>query len=301
MDDNLFKNQYYQYLQESFDVIKIFEKYRKKLLLKVVFISLLFFSFALVLVYILSVMIIKSMYNPILFPVLLFMLYACLLKSITTVILTDRQYQIKYNEEIMPLILYPVANFKDWPKNKNTEAVIDSKLFKNFDTQEDSSCVFGYYKTSSITISDTRLTLPVKASGKPDIFKGTIIQIDIEKFIKNHIIFLSKNLSKNFKYPMFKINVEGIEEYLSAYAKNNSDMEFIAEKFFDLLKKIAKAYDAKSFAFSYKNNTVLIAMKQRKAKPFGYLFKSLVKLKNYDEFIEKLIVIYEIADYMNNN
>ena len=301
MDQNILKSQYYQYFNDCLDVIKHFEKYRKKVLVKAILLSFLFFLCAMAIVYVLSIMILHSSYNPILFPILLFCLYACLLKAITTIILTDRQYQQKFNEEILPLILHPVANFKNWPKNQNTEEIIDTKLFQNFDTQEDVSCVFGYYKSSSITISDTKLTLPVRAASKPDIFKGIIIQIELQKNINNHIILISKNLKVNFKYPRLKININNFEEYLSAFAKNNSDNDFICEEFFEIMKKFALAYCAKSFGFSYRNNTIITSMEQRKAMPFGYLFKSVLNLKNYDEFIEKLIVIYDLVDFMTEN
>ncbi len=299
MSEKDFKSIYYKFLNDSFDVIKQFEKDRKRLLIKACWVSFLFFIGALVLICFLCCMILKSIFNPFLFAILLFVLYVCLLKTITTIILTDRSYQQKFNEKILPLLLRPVANFKNWPKNKNTDVVIDSQIFPNFDTQEDVSCIFGYYKRSSITICDTRLTLPVKALEKPDLFKGVIIQFEVEKCINNHVILISKNENKNNKYVYFKTNIEGLDEHLNAFAKNNSDIEFLNEKFLNIIKKVAFAYRARSFSFSYKNNTVLIAMRQRKAMPFGYIFKSLVKLKNYDEFIEKFTVIYEFIDFLN--
>ena len=299
MSEKDFKCQYYDYLNENLEVLKQFEKYRKKLLFKTIFFSFLFFLFALVIVWVISFLILKNIYNPVLFPLLLFFLYVFLLKSMSTIILTDRQYQQKFNEEILPLISAPIANFKNWPKNQNTAAIIDSKLFPNFDTQEDLSCLFGYYKGNSITISDTRLTLPVRASEKPDIFKGIIIQADVEKNIKNHVILISKNENKNNKYKSFKTGISELDENLYTFVKNDSNMEFICSRFWEILKRFASAYCAKSLSFSYHNNTVIAAMKQRKAMPFGYLFKSLINMKNYDEFIEKFIVIYELVDFLS--
>ncbi len=297
-----FKTQYYKCLEDNFQNIKIFEIYRKKLIIKTFFISLIFFAGALVSVFSLSFMILKNYFNPVLFAFLLFALYVCCLKSITTLIITDRQYQQKFYNKIFPFLLQPVANFKNWPKNQNTDAIIDSLLFPNFDTQEDNSCIFGYYKSSSITIADTRLTLPVKASEKPDLFKGCILRIDIDKNIKNHIILISKNEDKYNRYHLYETKVAELNEYLSVSAKTDRYIdEVITEDFWEILQGFARAYCAKGFCFSYKDNTVIIAMRQRKAMPFGYIFKSVVKLKNYDEFIEKFIVIYELIDYINKD
>lgn len=296
-----FKKTYYNHLSDNIDVISSVENYRLKLLLKVLCVSLFFFFCACFVLVVICLMVLNREYNPFLFPIFLFLLYIFSLKSITGVILADRKFQQKFNEKILPLLLEPLANFKKWPKNKNTDVIVDSKLFPNFDTQEDDFSVFGYYKSISITISDTRITLPVKASGKPDIFKGIIIQADLEKYIKNHVILISKNEYKNNPYKAIKTNVEDMNENLYTFVQNDSAITFLNEKFWEIVKKIASAYSAKSFSFSYKNEKMLIAMKQRKAMPFGYIFKSLKNPKNYDEFIEKLIVIYEIVDYMNNN
>ncbi len=298
MNEEDLKKQYYGYLNDNLDVINSFEKYRRFLLFKTLFVSFLFFLCALIVVCIISLMILNSKYNPFLFPILLFLLYVLLLKSITGIILADRNYQQKFNEKIMPLILAPVANFKNWPKNKNTDSIINSNLFQNFDTQEDCCCVFGYYKTTSLTISDTKLTLPVRASEKPDIFKGIIIQAELERNIKNHVILISKNERKNNKFSYFKTNVDEIDENLYTFIKTQSKINFLSQQFWKMIEKIAIVYSAKSFAFSYHDNTVLIAMKQRKALPFGCIFKSLLTLKNYDEYIEKFIVIFELIDFI---
>ncbi len=295
------KSKYYDFLNENIETLMAFEKYRKKLLFRTISKSVLFFLCALFILYVLSLLILNNGYNPVLFPLLLFGLYVCLLKSMSVIILTDREYQQKFNEEVLTLILHPVANFKNWPKNQNTAAILDSQLFSNFDTQEDASCIFGYYGSKSVTISDTRLTLPVRASEKPDLFKGIIIQAEVEKNIKNHVILISKNEKKNNKYNCYKTHIKEIDENLYTFIKNDSNLQFISDELWQILKKFSEVYSAKSLSFSYKNNTLVVAMRQRKAMPFGYLFRSIINLKNYDEFIEKFIVIYELIDFINKN
>ena len=110
---------------------------------------------------------------------------------------------------------------------------------------------------------------------------------------------LSKNVYRNPRYKCYKTNISDMDDYLYTFVKENSGITFLNTNFWQIVKNTARAYSAKSFGFSYKNNTMLIAMNQRKAMPFGYLFKSLLKMKNYDEFIEKFIVIYELVDFIN--
>ena len=50
---------------------------------------------------------------------------------------------------------------------------------------------------------------------------------------------------------------------------------------------------------SYKDNVVLIALKQKKPFQFGFLFKTLLKAKNYDELIERFVIVFDLVDILN--
>ena len=52
---------------------------------------------------------------------------------------------------------------------------------------------------------------------------------------------------------------------------------------------------------SYRNNTVLIALRQKRPLQFGSLFRSLLIAKNYDELIDKFIAIYDLIDVLQAN
>lgn len=52
---------------------------------------------------------------------------------------------------------------------------------------------------------------------------------------------------------------------------------------------------------SYKNNTILIALRQKRPMQFGFIFKSLLKEKNYDELINRFIAIFELVDILTEN
>ena len=52
---------------------------------------------------------------------------------------------------------------------------------------------------------------------------------------------------------------------------------------------------------SYRNNTVLIALRQKKPMQFGFLFNSLLIAKNYDELIDRFIAIYDLIDILQAN
>ena len=52
---------------------------------------------------------------------------------------------------------------------------------------------------------------------------------------------------------------------------------------------------------SVKDNIILIALRSKRPLQFGFLFKSLVKAKNYDDLINKFIVIYNLVNVLNKS
>ena len=45
----------------------------------------------------------------------------------------------------------------------------------------------------------------------------------------------------------------------------------------------------------------LYAIRQKRPMLFGFIFKSLLKPKNYDELINRFIAIFDLVDYLNKN
>jgi len=74
---------------------------------------------------------------------------------------------------------------------------------------------------------------------------------------------------------------------------------FINDDFWNVIKKFGEVYTAKSFSLSLKDNVVLIALRQKQPMQFGCIVKSLLRVKNYDELIDKFIVIYDLIDVLN--
>ena len=290
------KQIYYKYFEENIlPVIKSIEQDRKMTAVKIVLFSVLFFITGLIFAWLFIYNAIYHEFNPLILPVLLFLMYIFILKSITDSIIAGKEYRKKLVKGVLPLFWKPIANFKKWPKNYDTEAIINSQLFSNFDTREDNLSFFGHYEGTNILVSDTKLTLPVKASVKPDLFKGTIIQLELPKSINNHVIFLSDNeqICNKFK----RINLKTDE--LCIFAKNTGNLDFINEGLYKIIEKFAKFYIAKGFLMSIKDNVVLIAIRQKNPMQFGFLFKSLLNAKNYDELIDRFIVIFELIDILN--
>ena len=228
-------------------------------------------------------------------------MYAFILKSIINFIIAGKQFQQQLYEKVLPMFLPPIANFKAWPKNHNTESIIDSNLFDNFDTQEDVTSFFGFYNNTNITISDTRLTLPVKGVNKPNLFKGTLKQLELEKSINNHVIIFSKNEKRRNKFKQFNPHIDEMNKFVYIFAKNHNNLEFITEEFWRKIKVFGETFTAKGFEFSFKNNTLIIAIRQKRPMLFGFIFKSLLKPKNYDELINRFIAIFDLVDYLNKN
>ena len=295
------KDEYYRYFNENIlDKVCKFEQERISIVKKVVFSSSLYFLSGLFLAFIVIFVKFSPIYKFILVPVILFLMYACILKSIVNFIIAGKDFQNMLYEKVLPLFLPPYANFKKWPKNHNTDVIIESKLFHNFDTQEDVSSFFGVYNGTNIIISDSRLKMPVKGVNKPDLFKGTLIELELEKRIDNHVIMFSKNEKKFNNYKQINPHIEEMNKYLYVFAKNNKNLEFISETFWNIVKRFGEIYTAKGFELSYKDNVVLIALRQKKPMLFGFLFRSLLKAKNYDDLIERFIVIFDLVDILNS-
>ena len=68
-----------------------------------------------------------------------------------------------------------------------------------------------------------------------------------------------------------------------------------------VIKRFGEIYTAKGFEFSFKNNVILIAIRQKRPMQFGFIFKSLLNAKNYDDLIERFIVIYDLIDVLNKS
>lgn len=296
------KEIYYKYFRENIkQAIIPYEAYRKRMVWKVIFLtSLCFFIggiFAVAAIYV-------AFYNKailLLFPIILFIMYAFILRGIISVIIAGKEFHKKLIEEIFPLFLPPIANFKNWPKNQNTNTILDSQLFKNFDTQEDVSSYFGIYKGTNILFSSTQLTLPVKGINKPNLFKGTIIQIELENSIDNHVIIFSKNEKKYNHFKQYNPHIKDMNNFVYVFAKKNKNINFITEDFWNKIKSFGELFVAKGFEMSYKNNTILIALRQKRPMQFGFIFKSLLKEKNYDELINRFIAIFELIDILTEN
>lgn len=296
------KQIYYKFFEkEILKQVEPLEKERQKTVRKVILSSLICFAIGICLAYLLILIDFENIYRILLFPLVLFLMYAFILKSIINFIIAGKQFQQQLYEKVLPMFLPAIANFKAWPKNHNTESIIDSNLFDNFDTQEDVTSFFGFYNNTNITISDTRLTLPVKGVNKPNLFKGTLIQLELEKSINNHVIIFSKNEKRRNKFKQFNPHIDEMNKFVYIFAKNHNNLEFITEEFWRKIKVFGETFTAKGFEFSFKNNTLIIAIRQKRPMLFGFIFKSLLKPKNYDELINRFIAIFDLVDYLNKN
>lgn len=293
---------YRKYFEEKIlKQVEPIEKERRKMIRRVVLSSLFCFLCGIILAVILVIIDFDNIYRIFLFPPVLFLMYAFIIKGIINFIVVGKEYQQMLYEKVLPLFLPPVANFKPWPKNGNTEAIIESNLFGNFDTQEDVSSFFGFYNKTNITISDTRLTLPVKGVNKPNLFKGTVIELELEKSIENHVVVFSKNERRYNHFKQINPYIDEMNKFVYVFAKNNRNLDFITEEFWQKIKAFGEIYTAKGFEFSYNCNTIIIAIRQKRPMLFGFLFKSLLKAENYDDLIKRFIAIFDLVDLLNKS
>lgn len=294
------KQIYYQYFQnEILPIIKPLEQERVKTVHKVVLTSLLFFFIGIVFAGLFILNAVYSFVNPIVLPLLLFLMYVFIIKSIINVIIACREFEKQLVDKVLPLFFEPVAKFRRWPE-KDLETILSSKLFGNFDELEEYLCIFGFYNNTAVRISDTRLTMPVRSSNKSYLFKGTMIRLEFSKSINNHVVLISKNQKKANNFIQINPHIDDLNNYLYCFAQKPDDVNFITEDFWNVIKNFGETYTAKSFSLAYKDNVILIALNQKKPMQFGFLFKSLLKAKNYDELIKRFTIVFDLIDLLNS-
>ena len=140
--------------------------------------------------------------------------------------------------------------------------------------------------------------MPVKGVNKPNQFKGTIIQLELDKSINNHVILFSKNEHKCNYFKQVNPHMQELNKYLYVFAKDSNNISFINDEFWNVIRKFGEIYTAKGFEFAFRNNVGLIAIRQKRPMQFGFLFRSLLNAKNYDDLIDRFIVIYDLIDVL---
>ena len=169
-------------------------------------------------------------------------------------------------------------------------------MFNNFDIQDDEDCVFGNYKNTNIIISKTRLTLPINGLENRNIFKGIVIQLEIEKNIQNNIIITLKNTKNTTKLQLLEINNKNFK----AFGANQNNLEIINESLFDILENILISNNADDIKFSFNNKTILIFLAKKSPQRIGSIYKSVYSIKNYDKLINQFVAIFNLVDLINN-
>ncbi|MBO6086807.1 DUF3137 domain-containing protein [bacterium] len=289
------KEIYYKYFEEKLlPFMYPLEEYRLNTVKKLIISSVLMFLAGILSAFLFIHFCLKNTSTLLLLPVFLFLMYFFFIKSIINVMWTGRQYQKWLTEKVLPYFFEPVANFKHWFKNNDIKSLLDAGIFGNFDAQEDVECIFGVYNNTNIIVSNTSLTIPVNRT----VFKGTVIQLELTESIENHVVLISKNERKHNRYRQYNPHIEELNKYLYVFAKNQNNIDFINEDFWKIIERFGYLYTAKGLSISYKNNIFIIAMRQKFPWQFGFIFKSLLKAKNYDDLIERFTVIFDLVDLL---
>ena len=249
------KDIYYNYFNEKLlPLLYPKEEYRIETAKKSILYSLLMFLAGIFFAYVFIFISYKHNIALLLLPLFLFFMYACFIKSIMNFIFECKKYQKWLIENILPYFFEPIANFKFWVKNSDTETIINSKLFGDFEVREDKNVIFGIYSNVNIIISNTELILPVKSAIQSNRFKGTLIQLELPESIDNHIILFSKNSRKNNNYKQVNPHIEELNKYLYTFAQKANKTEIVSKEFWDIIKQFGESYLAKSFQVSIKDN-----------------------------------------------
>ena len=116
------KELYYKYFEEKIlsNIYEI-EKYRLKLIKNLIFSSLCFFIIAGFFAYLFIFVMLNDKFNPILFPIILFLMYVFFIKSIINFILVGKKYQDILSKQ-MPCLQAPrIKPSFPLPRARNSE------------------------------------------------------------------------------------------------------------------------------------------------------------------------------------
>lgn len=298
---DFFYNKYSEYFENKIlPLIAPYEVKRKKNILRVIMFSFLFLILGTGAAYGFFYLFLHSMYNSVVWTIVLFIIYGLFFRSIIYHLEVSKEFEDELSENLLRPFLRPIANFMPFPHNHNKESIIDSEIFPNFVIQDDAKSFFGFYNKTNIMITDTSLSA-VTAFDKRDLFKGAVIQLELEKSIENHIIIQPKGMRKPFGFNLIKSESNTYANFAEIYSKNkNADVSFIDDELLSHLERLAMAYSADTLRMSVKNNIVVISIPSKKKVFYiAGMFKSLKDIKTYDEILYKFISVFNLVDKLN--
>lgn len=301
IENNKFYEIYSDYFKNKIlPFVKPYETKRKKNIFRVILFSCLFLILGAAVACGFFYLFLHSMYNSLVWTVVLFLIYGLFFRSIIYHVEVSKEFEDELSENLLKPFLKPIANFMPWPHNHNKESIIDSEIFPNFVLQDDAKSFFGFYNKTNIMITDTSLS-SVTAFDKRDLFKGAVIQLELEKSINNHIIIQPVGMRKPFGFKLIDLGNNAYANFAEVYSKNqNADITFVDEEFLGLLERIAMAYSAYTLRMSIKDNIVVISIPSKKKVFYiAGMFKSLVNIRTYDEIINKFVSVFNIVDKLN--
>lgn len=301
IENNKFYEIYSDYFKDKIlPYIKPYEKKRRKNIFRVILFSCLFLILGIAAAYGFFYLFLHSLYNSVIWTVVLFLIYGLFFRSIIYHVEVSKEFEDELSENLLKPFLKPMANFMPWPHNHNKESIIDSEIFPNFVIQDDAKSFFGFYNKTNIMITDTSLS-SVTAFDKRDLFKGAVIQLELEKSINNHIIIQPVGMRKPLGFKLMNLQNNAYANFAEVYSKNqDADITFVDEEFLRLLEYVAMAYSAYTLRMSIKDNIVVISIPSKKKVFYiAGMFKSLIDIRTYDEIINKFISVFNIVDKLN--
>lgn len=289
-----FRKIYNDYFNIKFLSVAVdYEKKRKNILIKIVFFSLLFLILAVATAVVFLYLLFHGFYNQIIYALLLLFIYALLFRSLIYHLEVSREFENDLNENLLKYFLEPIANFKPWPHNHNIENIIDSEIFPNFVVQDDVKSYFGFYSRTGITITDTSLNI-VTPMDRRALFKGAVVQLEMEKNINNHIIIQPFNCRK----PNGFVKIPFENKYVSVFAKNKEiNISFIDNELIQIFENLAQAFHAPTMRISIKNSIVVVSLPTKSSVfKLAGTYKPLTDIRAYDEILNKFISIFRLTE-----
>lgn len=219
-----------------------------------------------------------------------------------------KNFERKLKTAVMPDLMKAFGNFI-WTR----EGIIDrytlkeTRLFDRFERKRDDDNFYGTYKDLAVNIDEAKLTYTTRDSKGRETthteFQGVIIEVDVKKSFRGHIIVRKRALINSTTYGEVKLEDPQFSKQFFIDAHDQVEARYLfTTSFMERFKNIKKAFRADSIEASFKDSKMILALSTTKDLfTIGRLNRPINDTKQFTELLNEFISILAIVDELKLN
>lgn len=218
----------------------------------------------------------------------------------------QKDFEKNLKKSILPVLLRAFGNLQ-WTQLPvvQSDEIRSSRIFSRWEYHDSDDNFYGIYKNCSMKISEVELFYYTRDSKgrrqKHTEFKGAIVTIDVGKNFTGHTIVRRRGFLLNDKV-YEEVKLEDPEFSKQFFVDSNDQIEsrvLLTPAFMERFKWIKNAFGAQHAECSFKNQQIMIALSTYKDLfSLGSLFKPVDDTKQFMTFLNEIVSIYEMIDYL---